>query len=88
MCRGGALPVQQSRTPLIRRNTFQLAMGSDGDGRTFATICYDNIVWLVGGTATPALTLITNGQGGFVSLVGASTAAMTCGGSSGTANGA
>ena len=74
-------------------NTFQLAMGSDSDGRTFATVCYDNLAWI---TSTSSSTLpvatFTDGVSQFTLLAGAggtqsSFQNMPCGGTDGVANG-
>ena len=76
------------------RNTFQLAMGSDVGGRTFASVCYDNLLWLYAsyGTAVLPVAAFTDGVSSSVLLSGADSAAtflnMTCMGTAGLSNGA
>jgi hypothetical protein len=75
------------------RNTFQLAMGSDSEGRTFASVCYDNLVWLYSTTAaaTHPVAAFVDGATRFVRIPGSDSAAtfsnMTCMGTRGVANG-
>ena len=78
---------------LLDSNTFQLAMGSDGQGRSFASLCYDNLVWLYATDATTTLPLaiFTDGVSSSVQPAGAASAStflnMTCAGSNGVKNG-
>ena len=71
-----------------------MAIGSSDDGgRSFATVCYDNLIWLYG-TMSPSLPVaaFTNGVSAYTMLAGASTAEtfsrMTCAGTNGVSNGA
>lgn len=76
------------------RNTFQLAMGMDELGRTFATVCYDNIVWLYSTSAASTLPVaaFTDGGSNTFPIPGSASAAtfpdMTCSGTGAIANGA
>lgn len=76
------------KAPFACRNTFQVTMASDTDGRSFATLCYDNLVSAVSAVAGFSAGDGTPGFNLYLSSSAVTAPNMTCLGTNGLFNGA